>query len=888
MTTYESPVRKNTWPTWVLLLLGLITTAAIAVHVKYDIDSEAKKEFDFSCRQTLLRINARMKQHAQILMSAAALFGASDGVTREKWHAFIQQQNIEQIFPGIQGVAFAPVVSREQLSRHIQEIRSQGFPDYRIKPEGDREIYCPVIWLEPFTERNVRVLGYDTFSESVRRAAMEQARDMNAPVLSGKVFLSQETTQDLQAGSLMYLPMYHKGMQTDTVSDRRTAIYGWVFTPYRMKDLMQGILGGWNAEAGKRIRLQIYDNEQDSGDSLLYDSQPDQKTETAHASGLTWQTPETFYGHTWNIRFTQMENQTAYTPVYGILSAGTVISLLLFGFILSLQNTRFKAQSLADQLTRDIREAEESLHRVMREQQIILETAHVGICLIADRKILWVNQRTADILQYSKEEIVGQPTQKFYFSEEMSEQAGNDAYQVITQGQIYDGELKMARRDGMPVWVRTTGKAVEPLDLSKGTIWLIEDITERRQAEKALQASRKLLSDLIDFLPDATLAINNEGRVIIWNKAIEKMTGIPAEEMIGKSGHAYAVPFYGEARPILIDYVLKDNETIVDRYPGIIRKSNAAITEAYADALYHGKGAWIIAKASSLYDPSGNITGAIQIIRDISVRKTAETELQEINRTLEDRVAQEVQRNMEQERMLIHQSRMAAMGEMISNIAHQWRQPLNALSLLIFNIKDAFEYNDLDEAFINQAVADGNRLIQNMSSTISDFQNFFSPNKETKAFSALEQIREAVKLVQSSFDHNNISVHVDAPFDLMLSGFPNEFSQVLLNLLSNAKDAIRSHHLALSGRVEIILTEEGNQKLILVRDNGGGIPEDIRNRIFDPYFSTKGKGSGIGLYMSKMIIERNMNGSITAVNIEDGAEFRVCIPLAEDNACHPS
>ncbi len=283
----------------------------------------------------------------------------------------------------------------------------------------------------------------------------------------------------------------------------------------------------------------------------------------------------------------------------------------------------------------------------------------------------------------------------------------------------------------------------------------------------------------------------------------------------------------------------------------------------------------------------GTVRSFVSIANDISARKRAEEKLLQLNEILEQRVAKEVAKNTRQELLLIQQSRLAAMGEMIGNIAHQWRQPLNALGILLFNIKDAYQFNTLDADFLDQAVEDGNRLVQKMSTTISDFSNFFRPNKEINAFSALGQIGEAIALVASSFQNYNISIHVDALQDLELLGFPNEYSQVLLNLLSNAKEAILACNPPVAGRVDIVLTEEDSQGCVSVRDNGGGIADDIVDRIFEPYFSTKKNGSGIGLYMSKMIIERNMNGSITARNIEGGAEFIVASPLAKDGPYEP-
>ena len=407
-------------------------------------------------------------------------------------------------------------------------------------------------------------------------------------------------------------------------------------------------------------------------------------------------------------------------------------------------------------------------------------------------------------------------------------------------------------------------------------------VTARMIAEDALRANQQQLMDMIEFLPDATLVIDRERRVVIWNKAIEKMTNVPAAEIIGKGGYAYAVPFYHEARPILLDLLFDGNGDPAAIYPGVIRDADALTAEVFCPALYHDKGAWIYSKASLLRGPSGSIIGAIQSLRDITDRKRAEEKLLHINETLEKRVEQEVQKNLEHEHMLIQQSRVAAMGEMINNIAHQWRQPLNALGLLLYNIRDEYRFNSLDAAYLDQAVADGTRMVQKMSATISGFSNFFHPNTEIQVFSAREQIRKTVDLVEESFQNDHISIHIDAPDEVMLLGFPNEYSQVMLHMLSNARETILLHNQGLSGRVYMVLTEQGNQGCVRVCDTGGGIPADILGRIFEPYFSTKGKGSGIGLYLSKMIIERSMNGSITAKNIEGGAEFRVCVPLADE------
>jgi len=379
---------------WVLLFARLIVTIYASTYMVMEINAEAKKEFEFACSQIELRIDARMDAHEQILMGAAALFDASDEVTREKWHTFVLQQKVEQHLPGIQGIGFSLIIPRDRLAQHIKEIRSQGFPDYNVKPEGDREIYTSIIYLEPFSGRNLRAFSYDMFSEPVRRMAMERARDLGTPVLSGKVLLVQETDQDVQAGTLMYVPVYRKGMSTGTIEQRNAAIYGWTYSPYRMKDLMQGILTGWDLEAAKRIRLQIFDNERVSADSLLYDSQPNAERETINEPRLSMQISTTFNDHNWHMRFTKTDGHLSYGRAYGVLSAGAIISLLLFGLFISISNTRFRAQQLAEHLTVDIRNSEELLRQVTDRLTLAVEAGSVGIWDydIVNNRLVWDEQ----------------------------------------------------------------------------------------------------------------------------------------------------------------------------------------------------------------------------------------------------------------------------------------------------------------------------------------------------------------------------------------------------------------------------------------------------------------------------------------------------------------
>jgi len=249
-----------------------------------------------------------------------------------------------------------------------------------------------------------------------------------------------------------------------------------------------------------------------------------------------------------------------------------------------------------------------------------------------------------------------------------------------------------------------------------------------------------------------------------------------------------------------------------------------------------------------------------------------------LNETLEQRVSAEVEKNREKDHLLIQQSRLAAMGEMIGNIAHQWRQPLNTVNLILQNIKDDYRHGELNGETLGRSVELGNRVIQGMSQTIDDFRNFFRPDKEKKPFQIRKALDNALALAGAAFQSH--SVEVEGEEEMEVLGFENEYIQVLLNILNNAKEAIAARHIA-NGRISIRLARSGGEARVTVSDNGGGIAAEAMERIFDPYFSTKPLGTGIGLYMSKMIIEQNMGGQLHARNIPDGAEFTLTLPLQE-------
>jgi C4-dicarboxylate-specific signal transduction histidine kinase len=251
-------------------------------------------------------------------------------------------------------------------------------------------------------------------------------------------------------------------------------------------------------------------------------------------------------------------------------------------------------------------------------------------------------------------------------------------------------------------------------------------------------------------------------------------------------------------------------------------------------------------------------------------------ELRTLNDKLERRVEERTAELREKDQLLLLQSRQAALGEMIGNIAHQWRQPLNVLGLTIQQLPLFHDLGELTKEFLNQNVNSSMELIQHMSQTIDDFRNYFRPDKEKVRFNVRETIENSLSLLEGSLQNPLITVDIVTKDDPVIYGYRNEFAQVLLSILNNARDALTEREVD-DRRVTITIFTEGNRAVVTVADSAGGVPEGIMGKIFDPYFTTKGPqmGTGVGLFMSKTIIEKNMGGRLSVRNTADGAEFRI-------------
>jgi len=412
----------------------------------------------------------------------------------------------------------------------------------------------------------------------------------------------------------------------------------------------------------------------------------------------------------------------------------------------------------------------------------------------------------------------------------------------------------------------------------QGWIISLKDITSLRKANEALQSSNNLLTMLslaVEQSPVSIVITDLQGTIEFVNPKFVEITGYTKEEALGQNPR-----------------ILKTGKTPPEAHKKLWEEiTNGRVWEGELTNKKKNGDIFIEhARITPIINRDGQITHYLAFKEDITARKNVEEELRRLNFSLLGRIDEETRRRMDQERLLANQARLVAMGEMIGAIAHQWRQPLATLAMIVQRMHavgcmQALTHEQLDE-FKGNAM----RQIKYMSDTIEEFRGFYDKDKQTELFSPYKCITDAVRLFEPQFTSGNIRVVIQTvnTFDQRVTGFPNEFKQVILNLLGNARDAITESRLIKGipgeGLINIDVSITEDRKMIIdISDNGIGIPDKIANRIFDPYFTTKEEhgGTGIGLYMSRMIMQESLGGFLSLLKSGEGTVFRIKLPLGE-------
>ena len=837
---------------WLVLGFGLLLTIFAYVEVKQGIERDAVRQFGFTSDQVTLKLRERLGNYALILRGAAGLFAGSGTVDRAEWRAYVEKLRAEDSVPGVQGIGYSQVISPDQLASHVSGIRREGFPDYSVRPPGERELYTSIIYLEPFRDRNLRAFGFDMYSEATRRAAMVQARDTAAPALSGRVELVQETGKDVQAGTLMYVPVYRNGAPVDTLEQRQAALLGWAYSPFRMNDLMEGVLSDWNTGEGKLIDLQIYDSVDRPGGKLLFDSRPDNTPDVQSIFRHTRNID--FGGRRWVLEFDVVKGAAniSYATAWATLGAGVALSVLLFGLMVALSGTRKRARELAAQFTEDVRRREAQIVEQRGRLVSIIEGTNAGTWEwnVQTGEVVF-NDRWASIVGYSLEELAPVSIETWgglVHPDDLKQSGVLLEKHFAGELPFYECEARMRHKDGHWVWVLDRGKVNSWTDdgkplLMSGTHL---DITNIKQIEEKLRRAEALLVSSINTIDEAFVIYDPDDRLYLCNEQYRNFYSASAPVI--QLGNTFeSIIRYGLERAQYPEAIGREHEWLAERLANH-QSANTDIVQHLVD------GRWL--RILERRTPEGYIVG---FRVDITSLMQAKQDADAAN---------------------------LAKSQFLATMSHEIRTPMNGILgmaqlLLQPNVTEA-ERQDYTRTILTS----GETLLM-LLNDILDLSKVEAGKLEleTVAFDPAQIVHETQMLFSKSVAGKGLHVFSEwsGPAQRYL-GDPHRLRQMISNLVSNAIKFTAQGEIHIDCRE---ISRDGEHALLefSVRDSGIGIPEDKLGLLFQPFSQTDSSttrqfgGTGLGLSIVRSLAQL-MGGDVgveSAVGSGSRFFFRICV-----------
>ncbi|WDQ17883.1 sensor histidine kinase [Rhodopirellula sp. P2] len=464
---------------WGILAISLAVTAIAWYLSSQYIRNHASDRFLFRVSEMEVSIEQRMLEYEQVLRGGVGLLEASEDVSRDEWRIYFENSRFQEYYPGIQGVGFSRVVDADDKDAFVESIRAEGFPDFDIRPAGPRDRYTAIDYLEPFDWRNQRAFGFDMYSEETRRAAMDAAIASGEPTISGVVKLVQETEDDIQRGFLLYLPLFQRDQPVETPAQRTAAVTGFVYAPFRTRDLMTGIRRANLSD----IEFRVYDGVDRTEAELLYDSnEPLSEESKAGQADFVLTKPLHLRGRDWTIHF---ESQPGFISggesaiSLAVAIVGLFVDMLLFLVIGSIGRQQRHAETLAKQMTSEFRKAQQQF-------QAVCDTAHDPIVLLdQSRQVIYGNPATMDAFGYSASELIGTSASCLFESSLRTKPAASSS--------TTDDELMCIREDGGTFPARISISYWNDGEQQLAAI-IVRDVTEQRRVDALIRQHIRELS----------------------------------------------------------------------------------------------------------------------------------------------------------------------------------------------------------------------------------------------------------------------------------------------------------------------------------------------------------------------------------------------------------
>lgn len=862
----KKPSTSNLSGFYIPAVLSSLFTLCITLFLFFETYDQLKGKndalFDLRVEAAKDAIYNRLEDYIQILKGAQGFIVMSDSVTRKEWRGYLEILDVEERYPGVQGIGYTAFVAKENKSLFEENIRKEGFPQFHIWPESKNKILTTIIYLEPFDESNQRAFGYDMFTDSSRNKAMKIARDTGKPALTSGIILVQETVDQVQKGFNLYLPIYKNDQKINTVEERRENIMGMVYCPFRVNDLMDGILGDNFGD----LSIAIYDSGEKTNKNLLY-KYNDQKGKDT--SPFKTALSLTIAEHTWDIHFS-MAPQYAHdkgSPFY-LLAGGILISGLVFIVMLSygyIQKSTYLKQVITDNATAAI--------FILNRQ---------GYCT-------FMNPAAENLIGYSFEEAKLEKLLYLLQNNDTNFETTNNSatFSLSMHDEVKKKEDIFIHKSGEIIHVSLSSKPIFEHSNKISLLLEARDISQEKEAESALKRKNKTLQTLNNIGINLSVELD-------LKKLLQQVTDACAEIINAE----YGVFFYSiseESNQKKAIYALSGKDQFVIKQfleamegQQLLAAIHDGITTQRGDLdqnilarILHGEVVLGSYLAQPVISRSGKVIGKLCFGHEkANVFKEND---KEIIKGIAAQAAIAIDNSILFETISAKNIELTKINNDLDNFvytaSHDLKAPVLNIEGLVYVLNKALRSNQMDEVFPMLGMMETSVL--KFKDTIQALTEVAKVNKnvddEVVAINIVALFEDIKISIQDIIESSGAIIttkfqHVDVSFS------KSNLRSILLNLVVNAikyRSPNRQPIINLSSK------KEGDRFVLKIQDNGLGIAKEYHSRIFLMFkrIHTQVEGTGIGLYLVKRIVE-NQGGTIAIESeINKGTTFTISLPL---------
>jgi PAS domain S-box-containing protein len=874
------------WIPFFVLVVALLVTFGATFYVGSTNATRDQMRFQNAVEQTQTSIQTRLETYIAMLRAGSALFATNENLTLKQFRVYVERLEVQPRYPGIQGIGFSRRFGPAEKDDLIAAMRREVMPSFEITPTTPRPEYHAIIYLEPLDRRNQAALGYDMYSEPVRRAAMAQARDTGQPAASQRVQLVQEIDQQKQAGFLIYVPVYRGGHVPPTVAERRERLLGFVYSPFRADDLLRGIFG---FERQPRLDFRVYDGAEIREEHLLHDSN------TARRAGRENYTPRYLTsntievaGHTWTIVYNsraEFEQGSSRGLVPLIFFAGLGVSAILF----AITHAQVRARMAAEELAHSLQLSENRFRR-------LVESNLFGVAFgDFDGSFFYANDAFLEMTGYTRADFeAGNVRWDEMTPPEFQHLDQHAAQELLTSGVATPFEKEYIRKDGSRIPILIGGALVNDPDQPQNQIAVFYlDLTERKQAEKAIHLLAEAGPALAASLDYDTLLKN------LIRLAVPALAD-------------YCLILLVEADGVICEVTTthkdpKRAEALLS-FRQLLQQDLTTATSITADALQHGQPVFqpesrgtlveiITGEPARLQVPARFVPRSLMVFplqaRDhtlgvwLLATETNGRRYSQVDLTLAAELARRVALALDNVRLYQEaQEAVRVRDHFLSIASHELKTPITSVQgyaeMLLRRATREGHASERDLRALRVIKDEASRL-NKLVELLLDVSRIQTGRLllQTGPVDLVALIQRLAEIVQPSLSQHEL--HLDLPNEpVVIEGDELRLEQVLQNLVNNA-----IKYSPQGGPIQVSLDRQAHHAIIAVTDQGIGIPPEGLSQLFGRFYRANNVGAhgisglGLGLYIVNHIVTAHGGNIQVESEVGHGTTFQVVLPLNE-------